>query len=610
MSGRKDNGRDANGDEAPAAAQLRPSLHPTYARLLAAELKRRGFSDDDIFGGTRLSWSQLLEEDRFVSFEQFRQLARRGIDLSGEGWLGLDVGRSTQISSHGRLGYAMVASPDVGHALDLAERYSSLRLQIAGFAVERGGGRVRLRIDDTVGWGDIGEYISLHIVGAICLLLETVSGMPLPDTRIAFTYPTPAWASEYRRRAPFFAAQIGIDRVLEIDVNGNDAPRLVAKRIGNLNSFEITSDDVLFGPLAGIGTLARIDIDSGVVTPVAENLGMLSAVNLDSRGRIYAVGWSSGELLRIDVETGTAEVIAELDPPLDNLAIAADDRIYLSQPSRGGIVRVDPDTGEQTDIVAGNMSVPGGLAITTEQGREMLIMADDFAFRWVDTQTGEVSASVDLAEFMDPAAATDVAINDEVIVLSDVSRSRVYMLDRNTSEKLQQWKGIGAPYGLVLLDSGDPIVADYESGQLIQLSRTDRKSREVVAEGLSGPVGMTLAGADALYVTEATAGRVSRINIADGSKVTVSEGLNQPEGLTVLPDGRLAVVEVGTQRVIAINPETGVIEVLAEDLPVGQFVPEAPAPVHVPSGIAVGANGVLYLTSDRDHSVLKLVPQS
>jgi sugar lactone lactonase YvrE len=411
----------------------------------------------------------------------------------------------------------------------------------------------------------------------------------------------------YTADGRLFAAQIGYDRVLEIDVSGNDEPRLVAKKIGNLNSFEITDEDELYGPLAGIGTLARIDINSGAVTPVAENLGMLSAVNLDSRGRIYAVGWSSGELLRIDADTGAAEVIAVLGAPLDNLAIGPDDTIYLSQPWRGAIVRVDPDTGQQTDIVAGNMSVPGGLAITTEQGRETLIMADDFAFRWVDTQTGEVWATVDLAEFMDPPAATDVAVNDEVIVLSDVSRSRVYMLDRATSKKLQQWKNIGAPYGLVLLDSGDPIVADYESGQLIKLSRADRKSRDVVAEGLSGPVGVTWAGPDALYVTEATAGRVSRINIEDGRKVVVSAGLRQPEGLAVLPDGRLAVVEVGARRVIAVNPETGATQVLAEDLPVGQFVPEAPAPVHVPSGIAVGANGILYLSSDRDHSVLKLV---
>ncbi|TNF60290.1 MAG: AraC family transcriptional regulator, partial [Deltaproteobacteria bacterium] len=89
------------------------------------------------------------------------------MELTGEGWLGLDVGRSTQISSHGPLGYAMVASPDVGQVLDLAERYSSLRLRIVEFGVERAGGRARLRIEDTVGWGDVSEYVSLHIFGAL-----------------------------------------------------------------------------------------------------------------------------------------------------------------------------------------------------------------------------------------------------------------------------------------------------------------------------------------------------------------------------------------------------------------------------------------------------------
>jgi len=200
MRGQEDNGGDSNGEKAPSAAHLRPSLHPTYARLLAAELKRRGFSDDDIFDETRLSWRQLLEEERFMSFEQFRRLVRRGLELSDEPWLGVDVGRSTQISSHGPLGYAMAASPNVGQVLGLLERYASLRLQIGEFTVERGGGRVRLHIEDTVGWGDISEYVSLHILGAIGLLLETASGMPLPDTRVAFTYAAPAWIDEYTTR--------------------------------------------------------------------------------------------------------------------------------------------------------------------------------------------------------------------------------------------------------------------------------------------------------------------------------------------------------------------------------------------------------------------------
>ena len=209
MGGRQNKQRDSA--EGPDAAHLRPSLDPTYARLLAAELRRRGFSDEEIFDDTRLSWKQLLEEERFLSFEQLRRLARRGMKLSGEGWLGLDVGRSTQISSHGPLGYAMVASSNVGQVLELAERYSALRLQIAAFEVERAGGRVRLRIDDTLGWGDVDEYVGLHIIGAMCLLLETVSGMPLPDTRITLSRAEPTWVGEYGTRLRGVAFSFGAD---------------------------------------------------------------------------------------------------------------------------------------------------------------------------------------------------------------------------------------------------------------------------------------------------------------------------------------------------------------------------------------------------------------
>lgn len=216
MGGRKGYPRGAEDGEALDAAHLRPTIHPTYARLLVAELKRRGCSDADIFEGTHLAWAQLLEENRFLSFEQFRRLVLRGIELTGEGWLGLDVGRSTQVSSHGPLGYAMVASSNVGQALDVVERYSSLRLQVAKFSVERGDGRVHLRIEDTLGWGNVREYISSHILAAICALLETVSAMPLPETRIVLAHGRPPWADEYQTRLrgvsiDFGASGYGID---------------------------------------------------------------------------------------------------------------------------------------------------------------------------------------------------------------------------------------------------------------------------------------------------------------------------------------------------------------------------------------------------------------
>lgn len=186
-----------NQEETLEAAQLRPSVHPTYARLLAAELKRRGFSDEAIFAESKSSWEQLLDEDRLVSLERFRTLANRGMELTGEPWLGLAVGRSTQLSSHGPLGYALVASPNAGETLRLVERYSQLRLHIARFEVLDERNRIHLRIEDVAGWGDITEYICLHIVGAMVLAFETVTGAPLPNAKVWFPFPRPPWADHY-----------------------------------------------------------------------------------------------------------------------------------------------------------------------------------------------------------------------------------------------------------------------------------------------------------------------------------------------------------------------------------------------------------------------------
>ncbi|MEM7436976.1 MAG: AraC family transcriptional regulator ligand-binding domain-containing protein [Myxococcota bacterium] len=192
--------RGSQQEKGPGSGRLRPTVHPAYARLLVVELRKRGLGDQDIFVGTRLGWEQLLEDDRFISFEQFARLARRGRELTGEGWLGLDVGRSMQVSSHGPVAYAMIASRDVGQALDLAARYASLRMEVAELRIERKAERVELHLEDRVGWGDLAEYVSSTILGSVTLLLETVSGGNLPDARMFLAHTRPAWENEYASR--------------------------------------------------------------------------------------------------------------------------------------------------------------------------------------------------------------------------------------------------------------------------------------------------------------------------------------------------------------------------------------------------------------------------
>lgn len=410
-----------------------------------------------------------------------------------------------------------------------------------------------------------------------------------------------------------FAAQKGFDRLYEFQFGKGSSqtePRLVASKMGDINSFEITADDKLYAPLSNIGTVARIDIETGTVTPIAENLGKVIAVNLDSRGQIWAVDLELGHLWRIDPDTGDAQIVATTEPPSDNLAIAADDAVYVSRTAASAIVRVDPASGEQSVVVPGNFSLVGGLALMTHRRREVLVVADSYGYRIVDTGTGAVTTTFKLTDVGFPYASSDVAVNDEFLALTDmITRPRVFLVDRSNYQTVATWTKIEAPAGVVLRDNGDPIVADFATGRIIGLSRTDRDLRDILADGLAGPVGLGWAGPDALFVTEHTAGTLLRINLEDGSRTVISNTVSEPEGLTVLADGRVAVVEVGRRRVVAIDPTTGVSEVLAVELPVGTRVARAPESIYVPSGIAEGADGSLYLTSDQDNSVLKILTE-
>ena len=110
--------------------RLKPAIHPTYSRVLCAHLKQEGFSDADIFSGTRLAWQELLSEHRYLSLEQLSRLIRRAQQLTEEPWIGLKIGANTPVTAHGALGYAVVSAPDMRTLLSVVARFVGVRLQL------------------------------------------------------------------------------------------------------------------------------------------------------------------------------------------------------------------------------------------------------------------------------------------------------------------------------------------------------------------------------------------------------------------------------------------------------------------------------------------------
>lgn len=402
-----------------------------------------------------------------------------------------------------------------------------------------------------------------------------------------------------------YASQVFLgDALWEIDVAGQAEPRLIGKDLGGFNGFEVGADGWLYGPLWFKGQVARINPADGTVQVVAEGFDTPAAVNFDSQGNLFVVDTHAGTLNRVDIQSGETNVVATLDTSLDNLAIDKDDRIFVSNMADNSIELVDPASGQTRVITKGELAVPAGLTIS-DDGKTIYI-ADIFAFRAVDTETGKVT-DMRRAHGSDLAYPSAVSLGKDRFLLTSTSTGTVQIIDAKTHETRVMVHGLNAPSAAVALADGSVIVSEMGSGKLLKLSGDKLDQRSVVAEGLQGPVQMIMGADGQLYVTEA-AGFLTRVNLNNGDVTRVASDLAMPEGLAQLANGDIVVAETAAQRLTVIDLSGGERQVIAQDLPIGLPAGPGMPPSGIPTGVAVGSDGAIYFGSDIDNGLYKLAP--
>ncbi|OPY99618.1 hypothetical protein A5906_28485 [Bradyrhizobium sacchari] len=412
----------------------------------------------------------------------------------------------------------------------------------------------------------------------------------------------------FRKDGRLYATTVFLgDTLYEIDVEGVKPPRQIMEKMGGLNGFEFGPDDKLYGPLWFKGQVARVDVDKAELTVVADGFKVPAAVNFDSKGNLFVVDTALGQLVRVDPKSGAKTMVAQLKPSLDNLAIDDKDQIYVSNMADNGIQQVDPATGQARQIIIGRLALPGGISVTSENGRDTIHVADVFAYRTVDGATGEVSEKARMhaagVTLEYPMSATAKG-ND--VVLSSWFTGTVQVIDGKTSTTRDMLHGFKAPHDAIVLADGSILVAELGTKSLVRVSGEHGKDRTTLIGGLEGPVGLVGGKADEVYVTEAFAGAVSRID-SNGEKTVLARELKMPEGIARGSDGKLIVAEVGAKRLIEIAPDTGKVTEIAANLPIGLTGAPGGLPTHIPTGVAIGATGVIYFSSDVENAIYKVV---
>ncbi|EYF06164.1 SMP-30/gluconolactonase/LRE family protein [Chondromyces apiculatus] len=416
----------------------------------------------------------------------------------------------------------------------------------------------------------------------------------------------------FRRDGRLYVTQVGRgDALWEVDPDGNKPPRQVLSGPGFLNGFEFGPDDRLYGPLLLKGQIARIDVDTGKIDVVAQGFAMPVAVNFDaSREHLYVVDSVRGELVRVRVSTGDKKVIAKLPTGLDNLAMGPDDQVYVSNMVDNDIRVVNPADGSIRLLVEARLTVPSGLAVAPDDPDEHLYVADVYALRRVRGRDGKITQTT--RGLSTPLTfPMHVSLSPKHVVLSSAYRSSVQVLDRASGEVLRTITNDNGVQGALELPDGTLLVAEATTGKLVRLDTAEPAGTTVLTEGLEGPVGLaadTDAKEPGVYVTEVRSGSVTRVRLSDGSRSTVASGLQAPEGIARHPDGALIVAEVGRKQLVRIDPTTGRSTVLASNLPIG--LPESAGlpPGYIPTGVAIGRSGTIYLSSDTESALYRFVP--
>lgn len=412
----------------------------------------------------------------------------------------------------------------------------------------------------------------------------------------------------FRKDGRLYATTVFLgDALYEIDVEGVKPPRQIMEKMGGLNGFEFGPDDKLYGPLWFKGQVARVDVDKAELSVVTDGFKIPAAVNFDSKGNLIVIDTALGQLVRVDPKSGAKTMVAQLKPSLDNLAIDAKDRIYVSNMADNGIQEVDPATGHAKQIIIGKLALPGGIGVTSENGKDTIHVADLFAYRTVDGVTGEVTekarmhAAGTTLEY--PMSATAKG-ND--VVLSSWFTGTVQVIDGKTGATRDMLHDFKAPHDAVVLADGSILVAELGTKSLVKVSGEHGKDRTTLIGALEGPMGLVRGAGDEVYVTEAFAGIISKIN-STGEKTVIAKDLKMPEGIARTGDGKLIVAEVGAKRLIEIVPESGKVTEIAANLPIGLTGAPGGLPTHIPTGVAVGATGAIYVSSDVENAIYKVV---
>jgi AraC-like DNA-binding protein len=187
-------------------AELVPVSYVEALLGLAGEL---GLSRDELFAAARVRPQVLDNPSGRLSFIDFNVLANVALQRCHEPALGLLLGRRLNVSSHGILGYAVLASANLGQAIQFALKYYRVLGLAFDLDVVEQPGRLQLRAVESMPMGPLSQFAGEALFASLCSIATFLVGSPLQGLALGFAYSRPSHAQRYLE---VFGVQVQFDQ--------------------------------------------------------------------------------------------------------------------------------------------------------------------------------------------------------------------------------------------------------------------------------------------------------------------------------------------------------------------------------------------------------------
>jgi sugar lactone lactonase YvrE len=381
-----------------------------------------------------------------------------------------------------------------------------------------------------------------------------------------------------------YVAQLAGSTVSAVDVATG-----AASIFSPLGSEIVGPDDLVFD---GHGNLIVTEMNEGRVSiqernggqrALRGNLPNANGITLHD-GRLFIDECRmEGRVLELDLNGGEPRVILENVPMPNACEVGPDGMLYFPVMGANEIWRVNPEGGAP-EVVAREVGVSDAIKFDPQGYIVSCGVHSGEVFR-IDPRTGDKTLLAGLAPGLDNL----VFVGDRLFVSHLTSGTITEIVKPGETRELIP-PGFNGPLDLAMADDGRLYIGDNVAFYVLTPGGKPEELAMLFTPGYPGGVrGVTPAGGGRFVVTT-TSGVVADYWPHEARHEILAQGLDQPYGVALGANGAVYVTELGTGRVLALR--NGNVEDLASGL-------------REPRGIAVGPDGEVLVAESKGGRVVK-----